>query len=937
MWLLSALGAHAAAATPASYRLAGRVVDAKTEKGVLGASVILEGTYLWTTTDRNGNFSISGVQGGDYTLAVSFIGYVDHKTKLSVTGNTEAVKVSLQEKSLAIDRVVVTAQATKDELNTTLTIGSDALNHMQVSNVSDIAALLPGGKTVNPDLTTDRVFSLRDGGSSAGNASFGTAVEVDGVRIGNNGSFGSMSGVSTRNIAVADIESVEIATGVLSAEYGDLNSGMVRINTRKGETPWNILLSINPRTEQVSFSKGIDLGGDKGVVNLSGEWTKATRKLTSPYTSYTRRGLSAGYRNTFNRVLKFSVGVTGNIGGMNSEDDPDAYTGEYTKVRDNVLRANTSLVWLLNKPWVTNLKFDASVYYNDNRSHAHTFHSGSTEQPAVHATEEGYYLATALPHSYFSDQVTDSRELDYAASLKYEWNRRFGRVGSKLKAGVQWKATGNVGDGEFYKNPELAANGYRPRPYTSYPYMHNVSYYAEENVIVPLGKTTLEVMGGLRLETLHISGTEYDNLNSLSPRFNAKWYLTDNVAVRAGWGITEKLPSYNILYPAQEYRDRQTFGFSYGSNQALYVYHTQPYSLQSNSNLHWQRNNNNNTEVGVDINIAGVKLFLSGYYNRTKSPYKLSAAYSPYSYNIMTLPDGFAMPSNPEVKVDAQTGMTYVKDAAGQWTAMDLLVTDRTFVKSTTPDNGPDITRKGLELIVDLPEIKPLRTQLRFDAAYTYTKYIDNSLSYDYNTGWSHTSVPNRSYQYVGIYANGGASGTANGKRTHSIDANATAITHIPQARLIISCRLEMSLLKRSQNLSRYNGAQYAYTIAGADDITPTGGNIYDGNAYTAIMPVAYVDLDGTVRPFTKREAENPAFAGLIRRSSFDHTFAKDGYDPYFSANISITKEIGDHVALSFYANNFTNTKRYVESYATGASAKFTPDYYYGLTCRMKF
>ena len=78
---------------------------------------------------------------------------------------------------------------------------------------------------------------MRDGGSTAGNAAFGTAVEVDGVRIGNNGSFGNMNGVDTRNITVADIESVEVITGVPSAEYGDLNSGMVKIHTRKGKTP----------------------------------------------------------------------------------------------------------------------------------------------------------------------------------------------------------------------------------------------------------------------------------------------------------------------------------------------------------------------------------------------------------------------------------------------------------------------------------------------------------------------------------------------------------------------------------------------------------------------------------------------------------------------------------------------------------------------------
>ena len=171
--------------------------------------------------------------------------------------------------------------------------------------------LLPGGKTKVPDLTTNNVFSLRDGGSTVGNATFGTAVAVDGIRIGNNASFGNMSGIDTRSIAVTNIASVEVITGVPSAEYGDLNSGMVNIRTKKGKTPWEVLLAINPRTEQFSFSKGLPLGNDKGTINISGEWTKATRKLSSPYTSYTRRGGSLQtiiiHSGTFSDLISVSL------------------------------------------------------------------------------------------------------------------------------------------------------------------------------------------------------------------------------------------------------------------------------------------------------------------------------------------------------------------------------------------------------------------------------------------------------------------------------------------------------------------------------------------------------------------------------------------------------------------------------------------------------
>lgn len=925
----------AAAEAPRGYSVEGVVLEAETQAPVIGAVVRIGSDYLWTITDIDGAFSFINVEKGSWTVEVSCLGYVSLTAELKVTGDVEGLKYLLYENSLALDEVVVTAQKAKDGLGTSHNLGRDALNHLQLSNTTDIAALLPGGKTVNPDLTAENAFSLREGGSKTGNAAFGTAVEVDGVRLGNNASFGEMSGTDTRSVAVENIESIEVITGVPSAEYGDLNSGMIKINTRKGRTPVNVTFSVNPRTYQASVSKGIDLQEDNGVLNLSAEWARAVKKLISPYQSYTRTGITLGYTNTFAKVLRFEAGFTGNVGGMNTKDDPDAFTGEFQKERDNVFRGNTSLTWMLNRSWVTNLKFDASVNYNDNLFRYHKYESYASNQPAVHAEQAGYFLAERLPLTYFSDQVTDSKELDFAASLKYNWHKRWDDVKSFLKAGVQWKANGNVGQGEYYENPALAANGYRPRPYTDYPFMHNLSVYAEEHLTLPIARTKLEITAGLRMENVFIKNSLYNNKTTFSPRFNAKWQLTDALAIRGGWGITEKLPSYYILYPKQEYRDIQTFGFSHGS-QTSYIYYTQPYTVVYNPELRWQRNSN--SEFAIDAAFADWKISLVGFCNLTKGPYNFLNVYEPYSYDILQKPADFTMPSDPQIIVDEQTGMLYIRGAQEEyWTPMDVKVTDQTFAKSTMQNNGADVTRAGAELVVEFPEIRPIRTTFRFDAAYTYTKYLNEQIAAYYQNGWSHTYLPNRSYQYVGLYANGGSNNTvANGKVTHNLDANLTAITHIPQARLIITCRLEMSLLRRSRNISQYQGADYAYTVNESDN-KATGGNIYDGNSYTAIRPVSYMDLDGNVHPFTDAEAADPAFANLILKSANAYTFARDGYGAYMSANLSITKEIGDHVSLSFFANNFTNSRPYVKSMATGVGTIFTPAFYYGLTCRLKF
>lgn len=918
----------------ALFSISGKVVDAKTGEPVIGAAVNVEDTGIWAISDENGTFFLPDIRPGDYAVQFSCLGFVDKRLSFVVKKDIPNLTIKLDQNTLALNSVVVTAERDKEGMNTSLKFGANALNHLQMSNVTDISALLPGGKTVNPDLTKDNAVSLRSGGLAAGNAAFGTALEVDGVRVGNNASFGSMSGTGTRNISTENVQSIEVITGVPSAEYGDLNSGMVRINTRKGLTPWNITFAVNPRTYQASASKGIDLMKNRGVLNVSAEWTRATQKLSSPYTSYTRRGFSASYSNTFKNVLKFEVGATGNIGGMNTKNDPDAYKGTWSKVRDNVLRANTSLTWLLRKSWITNLKLDASVNYNDNRSQDHAYGSSASMLPAVHSELAGYYLADRLPVSYFSDKVIDSKELDYAASLKYEWFKKSGKRLSKLKAGVQWKANGNVGEGEYYKDPSVAANGYRPRPYSQYPFMHNVAAYIEEDFTFPIGKTSLQISAGLRLENLFVKDTDYKNVSSLSPRFNAKWKISDNLSIRGGWGVSEKLPSFYILYPVQKYRDIQTFGFSHG-DASSYVYYTQPYKMLFNENLKWQKNYN--AEFGIEAYFLRTSVSLVGFFNKTKNPYTYQNIYTPFSYNIMSVPSGYTVPDNPEIRVDSQTGQVYMRGSNEEfWTPMATKVTDKTFFESQMPGNGDDIYRTGAELIVDFPEIAPIRTKFRLDANYSYTHYIDNTLNWTYRTGWSHTSLSNRSYQYVGIYANGGESGTYNGKESHSLNANLTAITHIPEARIVITCRLEMSLLSRFRNLSRYQGKEYAYNV-NADGVESIGGSIYDSNNYTAIRPVKYMDENGDVHDFTDKEASDPAFANLIIKSGNAYTFSQDGYGAYLSANLSVTKEIGDHVSLSFFANNFTNSRMYVTSKATGVSAIFTPAFYYGLTCRLKF
>ena len=260
------------------------------------------------------------------------------------------------------------------------------------------------------------------------------------------------------------------------------------------------------------------------------------------------------------------------------------------------------------------------------------------------------------------------------------------------------------------------------------------------------------------------------------------------------------------------------------------------------------------------------------------------------------------------------------------WTPMATKVTDKSFFASKLPSNGADIHRGGLEVIADFPEISLINTKFRFDASYSYTQYVDTTLTQFYRTGWSHTSLPNRSYQYVGIYAGTDGNCIYYGKQKHSVNANLAGVTLFPEARVGMAGGREMSLFERFRNLSTYKGQEYAYNVS-AEGTASTEGSIYDGNSYTAIRPVQYMDENGAVHDFTDVEAADPQFANLILKSGNAYTFTQDGNGAYFSANQS----------LSFFANNFTNSRMSVTSLANGVSAVFTPAFYYGLTCRIKF
>jgi outer membrane receptor protein involved in Fe transport len=886
----------------------------------------------------------------------------------------------------------VVAKRKQDEATTSYTIDRQALDNQQMLNIGDISTLLPGGKTVNPTLMNDNRLALRSGASEKGNASFGTAVEIDGIRLDNNAANGETTGASTRTISTSNIESVEVVTGIPSVEYGDLSNGVVKVNTRKGKSPFIIESSLTQHTNQWAMNKGFELGGQNGVINVSLEHAKSFSNAASPHTAYQRNILSLHYMGTFMREstpITLNFGITGNIGGYNSESDPDEIKEDYSKARDNAIRTYFNMQWLLNKTWITNLQMNGTFAYCDRKTENKTYTSSASTQPYIHTTEEGYYMAQQevekagsgngrtseggillSPTGYwYVTGGNDSKPMTWALKVKADWNHHFGDIVNRFSTGIQYTGSKNQGRGTYYTDMAVAPT-WREYRYDELPAMNNLGLYAENKTIVPTTKrASLELTAGIRDDITMIRGSDYGTIGSLSPRINGRYIFWRNQYQRAvhhleihtGWGKSVKLPSQQVLYPAPAYTDREVFASTSDANNISYrAYHTTPTKALYNAALRWQYTNQ--TDLGIELDCKGTRLALSAFYHSTHRSYMSKNIFTPFEYQYTPTANYDGIPlENRKFSIDKATGVVTMSDATN---AMSPMVLDgirrKTYAVSTIYDNADTpIKRYGLEWIVDFAQIKPLRTNIRLDGNYYIYKGLDEVLFADVPLGVNTYQSDGQLYQYVGYYRGSNVTGTSvsanayvsNGSISRQLNQNLTMTTHIPKIRMIMALRIESTLYNYHRQLSELSNGTRGYMPSTEEGIE---GEPYDGssvNKYVVVYPEYYTTWENPTEmiPFAEKlswaKDHDPALysdlAKLVVRSNYAYTLNPNRLSAYFSANLSVTKEIGDHISLSFYANNFFNTMRHVHSSQTNLDtslfdSNYVPNYYYGLSLRLK-
>jgi outer membrane receptor protein involved in Fe transport len=108
----------------------GKIVDSSTGEELIGANILLEGTTIGAASDIEGNYRISNLSPGNFSLIVSMIGY----SKMTVTdveikhGENKKVDLSLRLEAIETEEVVITAEALKNTETSVLKIQKNSAN-----------------------------------------------------------------------------------------------------------------------------------------------------------------------------------------------------------------------------------------------------------------------------------------------------------------------------------------------------------------------------------------------------------------------------------------------------------------------------------------------------------------------------------------------------------------------------------------------------------------------------------------------------------------------------------------------------------------------------------------------------------------------------------------------------------------------------------------
>jgi len=224
--------------------ITGTVISEEDGLGLPGSTVLVKGTTMGTTTDLDGNYSITVPAGSDI-LVYSFVGL---KSSEEVIGNRTIINVTLKTDASQLSEVVVTAVGVEREKKAlgyaVSTVGSDQLENRPEQDVSRVLqGKVPGVNITSTNGMSGSGTNMVIRGYSSATGSNQPLFVVDGVpfNTSTNNTNGFTTGGATSSSRFLDIdpnniENISVLKGLSATVlYGDQGrNGVVLITTKSG-------------------------------------------------------------------------------------------------------------------------------------------------------------------------------------------------------------------------------------------------------------------------------------------------------------------------------------------------------------------------------------------------------------------------------------------------------------------------------------------------------------------------------------------------------------------------------------------------------------------------------------------------------------------------------------------------------------------------------
>lgn len=874
-----------------SATISGKVSD--TEGNPLDfASVVILPSKQYGLTDANGEYTISNIAPGEISVKVEFFGKEPFEQVLTLkAGEKKDLDVVMCETSFRLENVVVTATRSATGKSTASTISRQAMDHMQTSSLADVMALLPGVPISNPDLNRARSLSVRDN-SGTKMGSLGTAILVDGAPISNNANMmvlstsqtGNMhssigagdadAGADIRSLSTDNVESVEVIRGIPSVEYGDLTSGAVLVKSKAGRSPLTIRLKTNPNIYQISAAKGFGLGKKAGDFNLSGDYAYSKDELIHDFNSYQRASVK-GLWSVMKGVVSENTSLTAIYAldrNLPSTDGGGIAESSFKSIGAQFNtngRASINGNWLKSINWLISGSYtDKNGFTKDRASNAMNLYSTSMSNGAVYTNIPGMKVydsvsgeeitndvgagdkGVVLPYSYVYSYDIYGKEINAFSKINANFAHSWGGFTDRLLVGADFKTDGNLGRGAVYDDefPPFRNIGNASSGYRRRPY-YEIPFVNQTGLYA---ENEMDYKLGERTFYATV-GARYDIINghkALAPRINGAADIFPWITIRGGYGITSKAPTSLFLNPNFAYQDVINFNSmdAKNENERLLIAKTNIYDA---TNPDLQVASNRKAEIGFDMTIAKrYNLSVTAYNERMDNGYSMGLTNDSFIWYQF---DTYKRTETPEGQLPKIT-----KDA-----------TYNMFFTVYRPTNNVMSRNRGIEYELDLGRFKAIRTSVNISGAWMHGE--TQCAGYTYST----RPDPVNPESHIGVYA----PGTEIGKSEHMV-TTVRATHNIPQIGFVITLTGQLFTMGRSWT-EFYN-----------DD-----------------MLCGYIShKDGMYHDFDPEKRHDPEFSYLFPTLS-DIRYTVEKATPYVLFNINVSKEIGELLTASFYANNFLNTK----------------------------